>query len=51
MSSSVPKMEMIIYIYTHVCATGEHPFFEDVLLVEFMYLLFTRIPGESYRAN
>ena len=23
--------------------------FEDVLLVEFLYLLFTRMPGESYR--
>ena len=26
-----------------------NPFFEDVPLVEFMYLLFTRMPGESYR--
>ena len=25
------------------------PFFEDVSLVEFMYLVFTRMPGESYR--
>ena len=25
------------------------PFFEDVTLVEFMYLVFTRIPVESYR--
>ena len=24
-------------------------FFEDVLLVEFMYLVFTRMPGKSYR--
>ena len=24
-------------------------FFEDVPLVEFMYLVFTRMPGESYR--
>ena len=24
-------------------------FFEDVPLVEFMYPVFTRIPGESYR--
>ena len=23
--------------------------FEDVPLVEFMYLVFTRMPGESYR--
>ena len=23
--------------------------FQDVLLVEFMYLVFTRMPGESYR--
>ena len=24
-------------------------FFEDVLLEEFMYLVFTRVPGEIYR--
>ena len=28
---------------------GVAPFFEDVPLVEFMYLVFTRMPGESYR--
>ena len=26
-------------------------FFEDVLLVEFMYLVFTHIPDESYRGR
>ena len=30
-------------------AHGRHPFFEDVPLVEFMYLVFTCMPGESYR--
>ena len=25
------------------------PLFEDVALVEFLYLVFTRMPGESYR--
>ena len=28
---------------------GSFGFFEDVSLVEFMYLVFTRMPGESYR--
>ena len=27
---------------------GRGTFFEDLPLVEFMYLLFTRLPGESY---
>ena len=27
---------------------GGHPFFKDVPLVEFMYLVFIRMPGESY---
>ena len=26
-------------------------FFEDVPVVEFMYLIFTRVPGESYRGR
>ena len=32
----------------HNYATGGYPF-EDVPLVEFMYLVFTRMPAESYR--
>ena len=40
MSPSVPEMEGIY-------ATRRNPFFEDVPLVEFMYLVFTRMPGES----
>ena len=39
MSVSVPEMEGIY-------ATGD---IEDIPLVEFMYLVFTRILGESYR--
>ena len=26
-------------------------FIEDVALIEFMYLVFTRMPGESYRGR
>ena len=26
-----------------------HPFFKDVPLVEFMYFVFTRMPGDSHR--
>ena len=37
-SLSVPEMEGIY-------ATGGHPFFDDVPLVEFMYLAFTGTPG------
>ena len=40
-SPSVPEVEGIY-------ATGWHPFFEDVPLVEFMYFIFTRMPGDSY---
>ena len=32
----------------HICHCGAS-FFEDVPLVEFMYHVFTRMPGESYR--
>ena len=37
-----------------VCVDVKHhayllTFFEDVPLVEFMYLVFTRMPGENYR--
>ena len=48
MSPNVPEMEGI-------CATGGQLlvflflFFEDVSLMEFIYLLFARMPGESYR--
>ena len=38
MLPSVPEMEGID-------ATGGHPFFDDVPLVEFMYLAFTGTPG------
>ena len=34
----------VYFIYFRVA-----PFLEDVLLVEFMYDVFTRVPGESYR--
>ena len=37
---SVPEMEGIF-------TTGGHPFFEDVPLMELIYLVFTRIPRES----
>ena len=41
----------------HLCFYGRKakrlltylPFYEDIHLVEFMYLVFTRMPGESYR--
>ena len=36
----------IIYSFCH--QNDVHPF-EDVPLVEFMYLVFTRMPSESYR--
>ena len=36
--------------YTHSTGgTSSFENFEDVPLVEFMYLVFTRMPGESYR--
>ena len=39
MSQSVPEIED---------ATGGHPFFRTVHLVEFIFFVFTRMPGESY---
>ena len=42
MSPNVPATECIYYYATQ-------GYSEDVLLVEFMYLVFTRMPGESYR--
>ena len=36
------------YIYIIICHWGVS-FFEDLPLVEFMYSVFTRMPGESYR--
>ena len=41
-SPNVPATECIYYYATQ-------GYSEDVLLVEFMYLVFTRMPGESYR--
>ena len=35
-----------MYIWRSLCTFS---LFEDVPLVEFMYLVFTRMPGESYR--
>ena len=38
-----------------ICATGDREggkaFFHDVLLVKFMHLVLSRIPGESYLGN
>ena len=42
--SSVPEMKGI---YTN----GGTSFFEDVPLVEFMYLVLTRMPGDSYHSR
>ena len=42
MSLGVPEMEGIL---CHWAAS----FFEGIPVVEFMYLVFTRMPGESYR--
>ena len=33
----------------HACQYVSITMYEDVTLVEFMYLVFTRMPGESYR--
>jgi len=41
-SPAFPQPEEFIYIYF---------FLKDVALVEFMYLVFTRMPGESYRGR
>ena len=60
MSRSVAEMEgIIIYIYgereMYICIETEREmplggsFIQDVILVEFKYLVFTRMPGESYR--
>ena len=44
------------YLFIHITTTKNKNKFElhsscivDVLLMEFMYLVFTRMPGESYR--
>ena len=38
-----------IYSEVHPHEVHEEEVHEDVPLVEFMYLVFTRMPGESYR--
>ena len=38
-----------VYTFVVECARGEVILFEDVPLVEFMYLVFTLMPVESYR--
>ena len=43
-SPSVSEMESLY-------ANGRHLFLEDVPLVEVMYLVFTRMPGESNRRD
>ena len=39
----------IIRYYCYCCYVSIVVIVEDVLLVELMYLIFTRMPGESYR--
>ena len=46
---SVPEMEGIIIYATRSEGMGACIILEDKSLVEFMYFVFTRMPGESYR--
>ena len=42
-----------VYMYSFMCENSCTQFFfflnEDILLVEFVYLVFTHVPGKSYR--
>ena len=55
MSPSVPETDHV-YIYIYIYATGAGGVgwgggVEDVPLVELIYLIFSRMPSESYRTR
>ena len=43
------KYILMVYFWWSLCTLYLHACKKDVPLVEFMYLVFTRMPGESYR--